>query len=71
MRASGARNVVTCNTTPGPQICSYGATTTELRTWHRCKLMTTDAVYDKEILIASHLERRRRLCSNQDQAHVA
>jgi len=24
------------------------------------KLMTTDAVYDKEFLISSHLERRRR-----------
>ena len=34
------------------------------------KLMTTDAVYDKEILIASHLERRRQLCSNQSQPNA-
>ena len=30
------------------------------------KLMTTDAVYDKEILISSHLERRRRVSANQN-----
>ena len=35
------------------------------------KLMTTDAVYDKEILIASHLERQRRVRVNQNQSHAA
>ena len=35
------------------------------------KLMTTDAVYDKEILISSHLERRRRVSANQNQPHAA
>ena len=35
------------------------------------KLMTTDSVYDKEILIRSHLERQRRLNANQNQPHAA
>jgi transposase len=35
------------------------------------KLMTTDAVYDKEILISSHLERRRRVSTHQNQLHAA
>lgn len=35
------------------------------------KLMTTDAVYDKEKLISSHLERRRRVRASQSQQHVA
>ena len=35
------------------------------------KLMTTDAVYDKEILISSHLERRRRESANQNQLNAA
>jgi hypothetical protein len=34
------------------------------------KLMTTDAVYDKETLIASHLKRQRQLSANQDQVRV-
>lgn len=32
------------------------------------KLMTTDAVYDKEILIASHLDRERQAATTGDQA---
>ena len=35
------------------------------------KLMTTEAVYDKEILISSHLERQRRVIADQGQLHVA
>lgn len=35
------------------------------------KLMTTDAVYDKEILISSHLERQRRVSAHQNQPHAA
>jgi hypothetical protein len=35
------------------------------------KLMTTDAVYDKEILISSHLERLRRVSAHQNQPHAA
>ena len=35
------------------------------------KLMTTDAVYDKEILISSHLERRRQVSANLNQPHAA
>ena len=35
------------------------------------KLMTTDAVYDKEILISSHLERLRRVSAHQNQPLAA
>ena len=35
------------------------------------KLMTTEAVYDKEILISSHLERQRRVIADQNRSHVA
>jgi len=35
------------------------------------KLMTTDAVYDKEILIASHFDRRRRQEAQRKQSNIA
>ncbi len=34
------------------------------------KLMTTEAVYDKEILISSHLERSRRVNADQNQPYA-
>jgi len=44
------------------QVVTYKSTSVEVCTWHKLiyKLMTTEVRYDKEILVASHLERIER-----------